>query len=779
VIQAAGAARGRAPGARRLRAGVMCAALAGASCQIPGVASDGNHEPPPPPSPDGRTSGARPAGSEGVRGPGPAATDPAAPGGPPDDDGGGPLPADRRTLTPPPAPPPLPAGDCSGITDAVITRQVEHLAAGAEITVRFVFRDGVPIAGRDVRGCVKLEDRAGKPVGVAVERRPLDAAHLLVLVDPGQTFAELQAAREAVRALVARRPPTERVAVYRWGAEVTQVMTSMAERRLLEARLQLMPAEPRPRKPLEAALVQIAPTAAASGGTGRDALRAVVVVSPRRIEAPTRPALEALGSVLALWWVGNPAATAFGEVPPGLRFEPGPAGERLLAERLDQYKQSAHVALGYCGPGAGLEAQLRVAGAAAPRPFEIIPALGENLAGRCDHAAVAQGRRNFTRRIELLFTPEQKAAAERAFGTRNEFAFQARPSPEHLPVNAAAHYRGNSSFRCRRQNYSLQLAGKRPRFLLPSSAQTRFSLISMCLDRFYLRTPTMSQILGEEGLFPGPFEIVELAVDGQSAGVYFFAEDTAEWFRQQFTGIQGVIRRNSAGGSLTKAEVEWSIGAADTAVASYQAILTSVANMSGPTLETGLRARLDLDRYLTWIALMTAFMNGDYVDEAFFVASQVTDAGGRPADFHGVFTWDPDDVFNPCHSGGRNAIQDAYGLLYCTEAELDRRIFADEQIYRRYVEILDGVLQRTPRKRFEDALGRTIAKLLSFFQDPRTLGAMTEMAMAKPGSTASFEAARATLLAEGAALLERFDQNRAALLARIADFRAGRPPPRF
>ena len=53
---------------------------------------------------------------------------------------------------------------------------------------------------------------------------------------------------------------------------------------------------------------------------------------------------------------------------------------------------------------------------------------------------------------------------------------------------------------------------------------------------------------------------------------------------------------------------------------------------------------------------------------------------------------DPDDVFSICHDGGIHAIVDPWGLLYCTESVLDHSIFDDPEVYRRYVDVLDGML---------------------------------------------------------------------------------------
>ena len=87
-------------------------------------------------------------------------------------------------------------------------------------------------------------------------------------------------------------------------------------------------------------------------------------------------------------------------------------------------------------------------------------------------------------------------------------------------------------------------------------------------------------------------------------------------------------------------------------------------------------------------ALNTALLSGDYVDEVYFYSTATTDGTAQPADTFSVSGWDNDEIFRPCHSQGRFAIVDPYDLLFCTESELDRRIFADPVLYRRYVDLL-------------------------------------------------------------------------------------------
>lgn len=683
----------------------------------------------------------------------------------------------RPVLTPPAAAPPPPAGNCQDVTGAVVTRQAEHLAAGWETTLRFSFRDGVPADGRDLRGCVKAEDGQGNALPFAVEARTLKVAYTLLLVDPGATVEENRVAREAARAVITRRPVGERVGIWRWGAEAAQLATFTDDRAVLHARLAATLSPSDKRGGLDVALSRVAPVVEQVGGIGTDAVRAVVVIAPRNVEIT--PAAAAAGaSTLVLWLAPAVADGPAGPVPVGLRFNLAPAtpgdGATALSERIEDYKARAHVALGTCGSGAALEGNLRLTGVAAPVPLLLPAALYENLAGQCSYAAVAAGTRNFTRRIDFILTPEQRAVRDLASlaGERTDWSLDVRVSREHLPTSAVAHFRGSGSFRCARRNFTVTLDDKRPRYLMPGSAIRKFHFISMCLDRFYLRNFTATQLLAAEGLFPVKYELVELVIDGQTQGVYYMTENVDAAIVQQNSDVTGVVRRTTLGAGMTAPEVKFALTTDAAAIATYRSLLTDTARLSGKAFEDAVRARFNLDQYLQWIAVMHVLGSGDYVDEVYFYATSTLDPAGKPASFQGVSAWDNDDLFTLCHFDNQGSLPDPNGILYCVESELDKRLFAEPAIYDRFIEILHTTLDRISKIKVQAALGATTDRLLGYFKDPAILLAMTELARIDPVYLRNFNAVKAGLLADAAALAAQVEAQRADLGERIRRYRS-------
>ena len=512
--------------------------------------------------------------------------------------------------------------------------------------------------------------------------------------------------------LSARRPAGERLAVFRWAAETTQVVPFLADRAVLEERLAagLAPraaATPTTSEPIAPAAEAIAVAGAALSGLsapGTIAQRTLVVVSARPLPPLDAQALEAAGANLVAWL--GPAAGG---------------SAAALSDRIDAHQRHGHYVVGACGVAAG--AELSVRAGSAPLRTVLAPPVADGAPGTCDAAALAQRGPELPKRIELVFTPEQKAAADALHGrrSRDDFDLSVRMSPRSPAVAATAHFRGEGTYACARRSYSVNLAGKSPRFVFPGFAQDKFHLLSLCQDRFYLRNLLVLTTLAAEGLFPVPFDLVELVVDGKEQGVYMLVENVADSLRVQQSGVRSVVRRYKVPGvPATSPEVRWVAPPATDgdAAARYHQILEGVAGLQGAALEAGLRARMHLDQYLLWTAILNGFQSGDYVDEVFFYATESTDAAGQRSDFHLVMGWDQDDAFATCHFGGTLAIHDPAGLLGCSESELDRRIFGDPELYRRYAQVLGRWLERFTVERFARTLRGTADRLIGPLQKP-------------------------------------------------------------
>ena len=659
---------------------------------------------------------------------------------------------------------------CDGVTGLAVTRIAEHPGGGDEVTARLRFAGGVPIAEADLVECLSVEGKSA-----AIARRPIDLAFTLLLVDPGRNQAAAENARNLVQAIVKKRPAGEPVAVFRWGTAVTQVAPMSGDRRVLLERLAVGLAPSDGVLPASDALAAAAAVLDQAGGPAVDAQRTIVLVGPR--------GAAAAGLAAALGRAGSHLVVAIGgdqdpqsPLPAGLRFPIG--GQTApglvvsaLSDRIDAYKRHAHYAFGLCGQ-AGQAVKLAFQ-EAEPATVTLPAALPENTPGRCDAQAIAEGHRTFPARLELLFTADQRMAAATAFADpvrRPPFDLSLRVG-DGSPIHAMARYRGGPSYSCARRSYSLELEGDRPRFLFPGSAARRFELVSMCLDRMYLRTPAVLGMLAQEGLYPAPFDLIEVAVDGVSQGPYLIVEEASDALRTRSSVVSAVVRRQAAAGGGTVAEVRWSAGSAADAEASYARILGVAANLTGRPLENALGDRFDLQAYLTWVALMNLVGSGGYRDQLILYAAQTTASDGSPADYHLPMGWDEDALFSGCQA---SAIFDPRGLVTCAQAELDRRIFTDTQLYPRYAEVLSSVLERHPTERFANAARTVAARMLTFLERPEVRAGLVELRGLDARAPADFEVAKQLLENELALLVGQFESQRGVLQERLARYRGER-----
>jgi hypothetical protein len=299
-------------------------------------------------------------------------------------------------------------------------------------------------------------------------------------------------------------------------------------------------------------------------------------------------------------------------------------------------------------------------------------------------------------------------------------------------------------------------------------------LISNCADPLYVRGHIGYTMLAAEGLFPPRFDFVELFVDGATRGVYTLIEKADTTVKRDFPFNTAVLRRTFSFAEVEGIEVRDTATTPQAALAAYERILSTARPLAGAALEAALRARMDLDQYLRWIALMNLLRNGDYIDEVIFFAHRSTDATGAPADYFQIMGWDPDDIFASCHSSPGRALTDPNGLLICAEAELGKKIFGDPLIYARYVDTLAALIERTPTDRFAGVVNATVGRLLPFLENPTTAEAMRTGGDRGSFRGTTFAALKDEYAAESAALVRRFDEQRKKLLAAIAVYRGQR-----
>ncbi len=619
-------------------------------------------------------------------------------------------------------------GDDGGLPvsgELALVRVVRWPGAGVELTLRI---DDGGRAGGDLSRSIRLADRDGAELDWTARPAALAPGYTALLVRPGRDAAARGAQELAIAAFLAARPPDEQIALFRWGAEVDQVVAFTRDRARLGRRIAvaLGPPADGEEEPAggEAAALAVAAEVQEVGGTGPHVMRSVVVIGDQADAA---------------------AEAARGKTAVPLLVA---GGDRLMeatvaaAAAIDRLALEAHYTVGVCAGAGGSEATLSVDGVlgelsvAWPAPWP------ESLGAACDASAIGAGPPAVPEVFELLFTEQQRAVYDDRVASlsKDEFDLTVRLAADQEPIAASAHLHGKGTLGCDRKSYTLTLDGPGRRLFADVFADEAF-LIAMCADDRYLQLYTSYQLLAAEGLFPLRFRYVELLLDGEERGVYLLIEKSDDALEHGSSRVSAVLRRrDDAPGDHM--EVEKSRGDPAAASGAWNTFEQSLTAYAGDELLAAAGERIDLDRYFAWLALMTALENGDYIDEVLVTATDARSAAGDVPEYWTFTAWDNDDLFSTCHHGGQFAIMDPNQLLYCVEADIDKLLLADPVVYARYAQVMGELLDRLTPDRMQAALDATGAALLPYFERPEICAAMTELVSANPGASEPAEAQR-------------------------------------
>jgi hypothetical protein len=404
-----------------------------------------------------------------------------------------------------------------------------------------------------------------------------------------------------------------------------------------------------------------------------------------------------------------------------------------------------------------------------PAPMVALSDLG------CIPEAAALDDYPYPATVDLILTEDELATWTRYSSTGNESTF-----PLHVaigpsaPIEAIAHFRGQGSMGCVRKSVNVEVMADPPLRLMPRVSESELYLVSMCMDRGYFR-----QILGDGAyqraeLFPYEHRLVEVRLNGTSLGAFLMMEQPTRTLRQSATSVDRVIRRRTGNGLSVEAELKYPVaGSAEeerTLMAEFDALVPLVDTTDPAFLWDVLSQRMDFDNYLRWIALNTLLLNGDYVDETFFYGSNELSGDVGVLMYFRTTGWDPDDLDSGCHYGGRYALVDPHGIVFCAEDQLDRALNLSPIVYERFIDILEILIHETLTEEILNAeLDRIEAELFAVLGTEAACAAMIEIP-APDRSCASIHAAissqidayRARMVARRAELVTLIDLYRAA-----------------
>lgn len=633
-----------------------------------------------------------------------------------------------------------------GISEAHVARRHYRLedASGAAL-------------GAEYHACLLVTDGACEAVPVALEAAPSRAITALLVRPHADPTANAELAA-ALAKFIDLRPEGELIGVYRWGAEVTQISTPTADRgrlhRLLASGLQPLDADS---AALADAVEAVAEPLVSIRRDSHLSLRQLVVVAPGHA-ALAPGALERHGATAHL----RVELVAAPEVDAAL---PG------ASARLDAALAAGELLVRQCGLDRLSGLQLHTAGGGPTFALSDLAIVDKAAAGSaCD---ADQGLTPVLPEVlEISFSPAELVNYKaRLKDLSKEPFFGSLRTDLNAPGVAARvklKLRGKSSLDCQRKSLALSLTDDRARQWLPDSGIDKFMLISMCNDDRYITQYTANLLMAQRGLFAPKFRMVELVIDGASQGAYLLVEKPQTVLARDSVRTRVIVRRRTDIQGAAP-ELKYADDDEAQALAAYEALVGQAEVLGGNKLLAWLEQAMDLDQYLGWIALMSALESGDFIDEVYFVSSEVTGPDASPADYFSVSAWDQDDIFSSCHKDGINAIVDPHGLLNCVEGRLDHAIFDAPAIYKRYAKALAQTVAWLDQATFDAAVHASEDRVLEILVRDEARAAMVELLADEPGAIA-YEVAEEQVLARGAELRKRFAKRRDLLIQRLADY---------
>jgi hypothetical protein len=456
---------------------------------------------------------------------------------------------------------------------------------------------------------------------------------------------------------------------------------------------------------------------------------------------------------------------------------------------LDEFRDQGFVTFGSCTDGIETSARVEVTGSDVGLPVTLKDALPEERTGACDPQAVAGFDAADTRLIQMhldaesaalhrqLVSPQSRSSGALTDTKETRFVAEFSLSPAHARSPGQANLRGQSSLLtcdATRLSYSINLERGRERFLIPEAeggvGTDKFNLISMCLDPMYLNQVSANHLLRDAELFASAYELVELRINGETQGVYLLIENVTDSLRRRYAGLESVLRRSQP--PEVKFPDEEDVGANAAALAQFDALPAPWVGLSGTDRLQLASSRVDLPRFLYYVAFNALLDNADWVDEPYFAGLEGFGPNGAETSFR-VYGWDADDILEGGCDHPGSVVPDPFGLLGCAEHALELGLFGtrpgggpavDDEAYARYVDVLEQTSQYLTEERVRSAFRRTAADLAPFAADPRIVEAMPDWrGVADVGS------------ALDAAVVERvasYRLRRSELLGRIRAYRA-------
>jgi len=139
----------------------------------------------------------------------------------------------------------------------------------------------------------------------------------------------------------------------------------------------------------------------------------------------------------------------------------------------------------------------------------------------------------------------------------------------------------------------------------------KFLLLNMLFDPHRFEMYTSYRLLAELGLFPSYFQYTSVFINGKPQGLYLLVERPEDAIRRSSSNAVSVIRPNGRRARV-KQSVKYSVPQSDP-LRLLHSIRLATRKKSGKTLEDELDRKMNLDRYLRWLAFnsLSKMLSGD------------------------------------------------------------------------------------------------------------------------------------------------------------------------
>ena len=311
-----------------------------------------------------------------------------------------------------------------------------------------------------------------------------------------------------------------------------------------------------------------------------------------------------------------------------------------------------------------------------------------------------EGKRSF-----LKGTYDQRVAAKQKFPLTVRFE-NAKYGEVYEERKATAKFHGTSTFRdCeRRKSMKINLDGTKKIRLGLTAESDKFLLISLCYDDRYVKSWLMYSLLRRLGLFEDlEFRYVRLFVETndvrESEGLYLLIENPVVKREDVTARLSAIVRRRldpvrqtQPGRGApdvkfpTRSEFDRAMKRNE-----YDDISRVAKTCDDKNCYRALKKRMNIDAYTRWIAFNSLVKMGDYVDEIYFYSSNEN----QQTPYWGIQAWDPDDMMQECHHGGKDAYIDRFRMLYCLEGSMDVVFLRSKDMYSRFVQTLEELLKNS------------------------------------------------------------------------------------